>query len=152
MVDSTITHMFHTSVDQRITNWIECRKQLDKNDNPLQIVWDYWHQSPFVPYNKNVDPFYQKGWPSPWEILAENKYDDFTRALMIAWTLKLTNKFSDSKIEIKTLVDTINERQYNLVFVNDEWVINYDDNGPISSKDLNGPFRLENLIEVNRPR
>lgn len=144
--------MFNHSVDQRLTDWINCRNTIDQIDEPLQYVWDFWHRAPFIPFNKNIDPFYQKSWPGPWEIIAENKYDDFTRALMIAWTLKLTKKFAESKIEIRTLVDSSNEREYNLVYVDNNWVINYHDNGPILIKDLVGQFRLENLVEVRSPR
>jgi len=71
---------------------------------------------------------------------------------MISWTLKLTKKFNQSKIEIKTLVDSEHEREYNLVFVDDNYVINYSDNGPVSVLDLIGSFRLQNLIEVDTPR
>ena len=87
--------MFSYSVDQRLTEWINCRNTIDQIEEPLQYVWDFWHTAPFIPYNKNIDPFFQRGWPSPWEIIVENKYDDFTRALMIAWTLKLTKKFNN---------------------------------------------------------
>jgi hypothetical protein len=144
--------MFNQSVDQRLTEWINCRNTLEVIEDPLQYVWDFWHPAPFIPYNKNIDPYFKRNWPSPWEIIAENKYDDFTRALMISWTLKLTKKFNQSKIEIKTLVDSEHEREYNLVFVDDNYVINYSDNGPVSVLDLIGSFRLQNLIEVDTPR
>lgn len=144
--------MFNQSVDQRLTEWINCRNTIDQTDDPLQYVWDFWHTAPFIPFNKNVDPFYQKSWPSPWEIIVDNRYDDFTRALMIAWTLKLTKKYANSKVEIRTLVDSVTEREYNLVYVDNEWIINYHDNGPILLKDFVGQFRLENLVEVSSPR
>jgi len=144
--------MFDKSVDQRLTSWINFRKSLDTSETPLQDVWDFWHVAPFIPYNKNIDPYYQRNWPSPWEIIAENKYDEFTRALMIAWTLKLTNKFAETKIEIRTLVDNKFNREYNLVYIDDNWVINYNDNGPITTKEIPDSFRIENLVEVKAPR
>jgi len=89
---------------------------------------------------------------TPWEIIENNKYDDFTKALMIGWTLKLTNKYKNSKIELKTLVDSNRTREYNLIYVDDSWVINYNDNGPIPALEINDGFKLENLIEVSSPR
>jgi hypothetical protein len=71
---------------------------------------------------------------------------------MIAWTLKLTKKFADSKIEIRTLVDTTRYREYNVVYIDDNWVINYSDNGPISAAEITESFKLENLVEVCSPR
>lgn len=144
--------MFNQSVDQRLAEWINCRSMIDQVDDPLQFVWDFWHQAPFVPYNKNVNPYCEKYWPSPWEIIAENKYDDFTRALMIAWTLKLTKKFNNSKIEIKILVDSSTEREYNVILVDDKWVINYSDDGPVPTEKLNNSFKMKTIIEVHHPR
>lgn len=144
--------MFNLPVDERLTEWINHRQKLDEVEDPLQEVWDLWHNAPFVPHNRKIDPYFQRNWPSPWEIILDNKYDDFTRALMISWTLKLTKKFRDSKIEIRTLVDTVHPREYNLVYVNDVWVINYSDNGPVPANKILGPFRLENLVEVATPR
>ena len=144
--------MFNQTVDSRLTEWANHRRQLDEVEDPLQEVWDFWHRAPFIPHNKNVDPFYQQSWPSQWEIIVDNKYDDFTKALMIGWTLKLTKKYQNSKIELRTLVDSARTRQYNLLYVDDIWVINYSDNGPISIPEVPDSFRLENLIEVGAPR
>jgi hypothetical protein len=144
--------MFNQSVDQRLTEWVNHRKLLDEVEDPLQEVWDFWHLDPFVPHNRNIDPYFQRSWPSPWEIIAENRYDEFTRALMIGWTLKLTNKFKNSKIEIRTLVDNTRAREYNLVYIDENWVINYSDNGPIEASKIIESFRLENLVELTTPR
>jgi hypothetical protein len=144
--------MFNQPVDSRLTEWIDHRKQLDEVEDPLQEVWDFWHLAPFIPHNRNIDPYFQKSWPSPWEIIEENKYDDFTKALMIGWTLKLTKKFKNSKIELKTFIDQSKTREYNLIYVDEQWVINYNDNGPINADNVPESFRLENLVEVSAPR
>jgi DNA-directed RNA polymerase len=144
--------MFKLSIEDRLSYWIELRKQLEDSENPLQDVWDFWHQAPFIPHNKNIDPYHKKSWPSPWEIIAENKYDDFTRALMIGYTLKLTKKFQNSKIELKTLLDNIRPREYNVVYIDESWALNYDDEGPIPIESIDTSFLIENLIEVTAPR
>lgn len=144
--------MFNLSVDDRLSEWINQRRRLDEADNPLQEVWDVWHTAPFIPHNRKIDPYFQASWPSPWEILQDNKYDDFTRALMIGWTLKLTKKFQNSKVEVRTLVDNVHSREYNLVYVDELWVINYNDNGPVSVDEIPESFRLENLVDITTPR
>ena len=96
--------MFNRSVEERLTEWIKHRQELDYSNDPLQEVWNFWNQAPFVPHNRNIDPYYEKSWPTPWEIIETNKYDDFTKALMIGWTLKLTKKFKDSKIELENIM------------------------------------------------
>jgi hypothetical protein len=71
---------------------------------------------------------------------------------MIGLTLKHTKIFENSKIEIRSLVDNHNTSYYNVVCVDEEWVINYNDNGPILFKNLPDSFLIENLIELSTPR
>lgn len=146
--------MFNQSQDDRLSSWVQLRKEAEVSENPLKIVAEFWSAAPFVPYNKDIDPFNQFAWPTPWEIIVNNKYDDFTKALMIAWTLKLTDKFKKSQIEIKMFTDTATDKglTYNLVIIDDVWVLNYQDNEVFEVKNLPESFRLENLIQVDRPR
>jgi hypothetical protein len=144
--------MFNLSIDNRLSEWINHRKKLDESEDPLQDVWDFWHQAPFIPHNRNIDPHHYRSWPSPWEIIQENKYDDFTKSLMISWTLKLTTKFKNSKIELRTFVDNTRSREYNLIYIDDNWVLNYSDNGPVKVSEVVSSLILENLIEVSTPR
>lgn len=144
--------MFNLSPDERLTAWSEHRHNLDSFENPLEVLLEFWDHPPYVPFNRNVDPYNQRSWPTPWQIIIENKYDDFTKVLMMAWTLKLTNKFKDSVIEIKSYTDARKARQYNLVFIDNLYVINYTDNSINSPNDIPESFQLENLIEVQRPR
>lgn len=144
--------MFEKSPDDRLTAWSEHRHSLDNSPNPLEDLVEFWRYAPYIPYNRKVDPYNLQRCPTPWDIIIENKYDDFTKALMMAWSLKLTNKFKESKIEIKTYTDADKNRQYNLVFIDDEWVINYRDSHVDKQEDLSESLLLENLIEVSRPR
>ena len=140
--------MFDKSIDDRLSFWSAHRTELEDSSDPLNDVWEFWKSAPYIPYNRNIDPFNQRSWPTPWDIIVENKYDDFTKSLMIAWSLRYTTRFKNSKIEIKTLVDKKKNCYYNVVCVDDSWVINYNDNGPTSIEDLPDSFYLENLIEV----
>jgi len=146
--------MFDQSVDDRLSAWAQHRNELGQFEKHevMNQVWEFWKQAPFVPYNSKIDPYYQFKWPTPWEIIVDNKYDDFTKSLMIGWTLKLTRQFQDSKIEIKTLVDKANNTHYNIVCVDDLWAINYNDNGPVSTEEIRDSFLLENLVELSVPR
>ena len=97
--------MFKKNINDRISEWAKHRQQIDRSDTPLEDVWEFWQKAPFIPYNKNIDPYNKKSWPTPWDIIVENKYDDFTKSLMIALTLKYTNKFKNTPIEIPRSVN-----------------------------------------------
>jgi hypothetical protein len=144
--------MFQKSPDERLSAWSEFRQSLNATEFPLQELAEFWCNAPYVPYNKNVDPFNEQSWPTPWEIIIENKYDDFTKALMMAWSLKLTDKFKDSVIEIKTYTDLERHRQYNMVFIDNKDVVNYHDNAVVHAETVPDSFQLGFLVEVKRPR
>lgn len=144
--------MFNKSADDRLSSWASFRCQLATQPDPLQSIVDFWRPAPFIPYNRMVNPHDPGNWPTPWEIIVENKYDDFTKALMIGWTLKFSSMFRDSDIEIKTLVDHDRARQYNIVLVDNKRAINMRDDRPIEVKEIPGSYRLENSIRLEIPR
>jgi hypothetical protein len=125
---------------------------MDTADDPLKAVCEFWGPAPYIPYNRHVDPYYPKSWPTPWEIIVHNKYDDFTKAMMIGWTLKYSNRFKNSKIELQILVDKQRKKQYNIICVDSEWILNYIDNEPANIKNVPDSFYLENNIELDTPR
>lgn len=141
--------MFEKNIDERLSVWAQFRKTIETSNTPFEDVWNFWKDAPFIPYNNAVDPYFQFGWPTPWDIIVHNKYDDFTKALMIGWTLKLTERFKNSLIEIRTLVDREKLTSYNIVCINNEWAINYNDNKPILAKNIPDKFNLENLVELS---
>ena len=107
--------MFHKPIDDRLSDWALFRRSLETSPTPLEDIWEFWKEAPYIPYNHKIDPFNQKSWPTPWDIIVENKYDDFTKALMIGWSLILTKRFETSKVEIKTLVNDQKTCYYNVV-------------------------------------
>ena len=144
--------MFNLDTDDRLTAWSNVRKQVETDPDPLQVVVDFWNETPFTPLNHLVDPYYQAGWPTPWEIIVHNKYDDFTKAIMIGYTILSTDRFKNSKVQIKTLVDNDQNRLYNVVCVDDVWALNLRDSEAVSIDNIPSLYRLENLVELSRPR
>ena len=144
--------MFEKSIDDRLSAWSAHRASLEQSLDPFLETWEFWRPAPYIPYNKDMEPFNPSSWPTPWEIIVNNKYDDFTKALMIARSLKFTKRFQNTKIVIKCLVNNHNKCYYNVVCVDEVWAINYSDNGPVKAEDIPDSFYLENLIEVEIPR
>jgi hypothetical protein len=144
--------MFDKDIDERLSIWAKFRQHIESSITPFEDTYNFWKNAPFIPYNNAVDPYFQFGWPTPWDIIVHNKYDDFTKALMIGWTLKLTKRFENVLVEIRTLVDKEKLISYNVICIDNEWVINYNDNGPILLKNLPDKFNLENLVELSRLR
>lgn len=146
--------MFNQTQDERLSSWSKFRKDLEGSTDPLQEVAEFWALAPFIPFNREVDPYNSYSWPTPWEIIVNNKYDEFTRALIMSWTLKLTDRFKNSNIEIKTITTKSSDKEmtYNVVVVDEQKVLNYRDNEVILVNDLPQDYNLENIIQVKRPR
>lgn len=141
--------MFKLSSDDRISSWVNLRTQLETCNSPFQTVIDFWRDTPYVPYNRSVDQYNPKSWPTPWEIIDENQYDDFTKALMIGYTIKFTNRFKNSVIIVRTLIDKDKKTCYNVVSIDEEWVLNFKDNEPMLFKNIPDSFSVENIIELS---
>jgi hypothetical protein len=144
--------MFDLEVDDRLAAWADLRKSMDSSSDPLQTVIDFWSAAPFHAHNHEIDPYYSQSWPTPWDIVVANKYDDFTKAVMIGYTLLLTERYKNSSIQIKTLVDSNFKRLYNVVYVDDTWALNYDDTKVVSVNNIPSLYSLENLVVLERPR
>lgn len=140
------------SVEDRIDAWARFRRSLTLSLDPLNEVSKFWSNIKTIPYNRAVDPYNQNSWPTPWEIIADNCYDEMTLAIMIGYTIKLIDKFANSSVEIRTLVDSTRTRLYNLVYVDDQFVLNYMRGEIVVTQDIPDSFFLENLVELARPR
>jgi hypothetical protein len=140
------------SVEDRIDAWARFRRSLTLSLDPLNEVSKFWSDIKTIPYNRAVDPYNQNSWPTPWEIIADNCYDEMTLAIMIGYTIKLIDKFANSRVEIRTLVDSTRTRLYNLVYVDDQFVLNYMRGEIVVTQDIPDSFFLENLVELARPR
>lgn len=143
--------MFNKEVDERLQEWSDFRKSLDHIENPFEAVSEFWYSAPKITHNHKVDPYNFKSWPTPWEMIVDNRYDDFSLALMIGYTLKFSNKFKDHNIQIRTMVDKLRNRLYNLVFVNDEVVLNYSDT-VVNANNIDENLYLDNLVEIDQSR
>jgi hypothetical protein len=144
--------MFKTETDERFHLWFEFRKSLEVSQNPLQDVVDFWDQAPRIPHNHLIDPYFDRQWPTPWEIIERNKYDDFTLSLMIGWSLLMTDRFKNTPIDIKVVIDDTSKRAYNVVSVNNEWVLNFHDHLVVPVDSIPSLYRVENVVSLKRPR
>jgi hypothetical protein len=138
--------MFKLALDDRLSSWVDLRTRLEICEDPFQTVIDFWNNAPYIPYNKSIDQYNQKSWPTPWEIITENVYDDFTRALMIGYTLKFTNRFKNSVINLQTLIDKDKKTCYNIISIDEEWALNFKDDETILLKTIPDSFLVENIM------
>jgi hypothetical protein len=99
-----LTHTF----DQRLRSWYELRNSIQDSDlEKICIEIDkFWQQTPLVNHYLHPDDIAE--WPNPWELLYDNNYCYYARALGMIYTLIL--------LGIKD-VDLCTARDYNNIDV-----------------------------------
>jgi hypothetical protein len=81
-------------------------------------------------------------WPTPWELIQENKFCEFVKILAICYTLQLTDRFSRDDFEIHITQDKETFETKYLLYVNGK-VVGYDVDCAILEQDLPGSLALE---------
>lgn len=110
--------MFEKNYEQRLASWHSFRKQLETVDDPFRQVLDLYKLAPSV--SINTDPYDQKSWPDPWELIVENLYCDFCRVLGQCYSLQLTERFKEENFEIHISIDSEKSESYYLLYVGDK--------------------------------
>jgi hypothetical protein len=120
--------------NERLTEWRKFRDSLEISQTPFEDVAVLWAQAPFVsPYLKPNNP---KTWPDPWHLILDDRYDELAIALGMLYTLKLTQRFMNSKFEIHTSMFPQDKEPRYLLVVDDSVVLNMEYKCVIDYKQL----------------
>lgn len=115
-----------------LREWRQLREQVEIVSDPIDLVKSFFHKKPTVSFH--IDPYDSSRWPEPWQLIAEDSYCEFAKILGICYTLGLTTKFTNSAISIYTLRDKKNQKEFAVLFVDDNCITYQDCN--ITKKDL----------------
>lgn len=82
-------NIFQTSYENRLKCWWELRQKLQNADTQTKCVQidQFWQQCPIVNHHLHSDSISE--WPTPWELLLDNTYCVYARALGMIYTLLL---------------------------------------------------------------
>lgn len=134
-----------TNTDERITQWRTFRDTLEECTDPYKASLEFWKTAPVT--DKYLNPFNSQQWPTPWELIKENRYCPVGIPLMIGHTLKLTTRFTKTSVLIKIYIDHTTKRYYNLVKVYDN-IIDYENNSICISSELSDSMVCQETIEL----
>ena len=115
--------MFNLYDNDRLIKWKQFRDSIETSQTPLEDVVHLWSRAPFVsPY---LNPLTPDLWPDPWHLVLDSKLDELAITLGMLYTLKLTQRFIESRFEIH--MSTSKENKYNQYFlVVDNHVLNLE--------------------------
>ena len=135
-----------TNVDERITQWREFRNTLEECNKPFHRTLEFWEKAPVT--IKYLNQHNSQEWPTPWELLKENRFCPVAIPLMIGWTLKLTTRFTEVPVLIKISIDIKSQRYYNLVEV-ENTIIDYENNSIVISSELPDTVVCQEVVELS---
>jgi hypothetical protein len=125
----------------RIAEWKTFREQLESSPTPFEDVANLWSQAPFV--NPYLDPHRPESWPDPWRLLLDLKLDSLAISLAMLYTLKLTQRFMGTPIEIHMSM-LPGEREYRYpVIIDNRYVLNWEYN---TVSDLSSMKNIETTL------
>lgn len=98
--------MWPPTYQERLADWVRLRQAAAALDQPeqLMLINDWWFRAPIV--NHLILRGDVRSWPTPWHLLNNNGYCELARALGIAYTIMLVEKYTDLKI-IQTTQDNL---------------------------------------------
>ena len=115
-------NIFQSSYESRLQAWFDLRQELNSLDieNKCVKIDNWWQKCPLVNHYLHTDFMHE--WPGPWELISENNYCPYARALGMVYTLLL------SGINTIDLVDAVDNNSEDVVLVlvdNAKYIMNY---------------------------
>lgn len=107
---------------ERLKLWRTMRQQLENIEDDVEVLntlCEWWKNAPTSV--RVIDPYDNKDWPDPWELIYNDQFDDNVIALGMCYTLELSGWpctlqliQCNKKNEIKLIIN-----------VDDEYILNY---------------------------
>lgn len=117
-----MTNVFLLDYISRLRDWSDLRSKLSTETLQNQCIKtdQFWQQSPLQTHYLHTD--FIKDWPTPWQLISDNVFCNYARALGMFYTLLL---LGNKDIEIVDAKDD-NSNEVVLVLVdNAKYVLNY---------------------------
>jgi len=117
-----VTNVFILDYPHRLKSWSTLRSKilsLPTSEKCIEID-NFWQRVPLINHYLHTD--YIREWPDPWQLISDNTYCNYARALGMIYTLILTDTKNIALVEAKD--DNSNEVVLVLVD-NAKYVLNY---------------------------
>jgi len=137
--------MFNLKYEDRLSAWKSFRNGLETAKDPIQDVINLYNTAPIV--SIHIDPYDRFTWPDPWTLIYENSYCEFATILGKAYTLQLTERFSQKQFEIHTCIDREKSELMHLLLV-DNAVIGFDRSKAVKASSLPEHLVIDNKYQL----
>lgn len=138
--------MWSLKTQERLHEWNGFRRIISNLsfDEAILNTMHLWSYAPIV--NHYLDKSEPTEWPTPWELLRENKYDDTAKALGMLYTLFLSDHGSDHSFNLVQMKATSDLETYNIVNIDSgKYILNYTFDEISTSEQLSKDLTTTNI-------
>ena len=117
-----MTNVFILDYPYRLKSWSTLRSKILSSPTSEKCIEidNFWQRVPLINHYLHTD--YIRDWPDPWQLISDNTYCNYARALGMIYTLILTDTKNIALVEAKD----DNSNEVVLVLVDDaKYVLNY---------------------------
>ncbi len=139
-----MTNVFILDYATRLKAWSDLRAKLKGSTIESQCIEidRFWQRVPTQTYYLHTD--YIKDWPTPWELISDNLYCYYARALGMIYTLLLLGTKNIELVEAKD----DNSNEVVLVLVDDaKYVLNYWPDTVVNNFIIN--FKITKTLDIS---
>lgn len=115
--------MLELKFEDKVKVWRDLRDTLEVHPTPLQELMSFIKTLPVS--SRKSSPFDPKSKIQPWHLLEHSSFTEYEIAQLCAYTLQLTDRFSQSKVEIHISTDIKEDESMFLVFLDGSIVLGY---------------------------
>lgn len=134
--------IFFGDYTERLIFWRQFRDHLENSTTPLMDVTQLYKLCPLTHTKTNF--FDRSTWPMAWNLIEKNDYNSVDRLLGMWYTLRLTDRFARSNIDLSQCVEKnpnhTDKKQFSVVLAVDNQYCDVENFAILSQKEFDNQF------------
>ena len=116
--------MYELKFEDKVKVWKDLRDELESSAQPFELLSKFVKDLPRSSRKTNAwDP---NSVAEPWHLIENSSFTEYEIALLYAYTLQLTDRFSKAKVEIHISKDINKDVNMYLVYLDGSIVLGYN--------------------------
>ena len=116
--------MYELKFEDKVKVWKDLRDELESSAQPFELLSKFVKDLPRSSRKTNAwDP---NSVAEPWHLIENSSFTEYEIALLCAYTLQLTDRFSKAKVEIHISKDVNKDVNMYLVYLDGSIVLGYN--------------------------
>ena len=117
--------MWPVGYEETLQSWVQLRHDCENKplEEQLNQIAKWWGHAPRINYAIHWQD--KENWPTPWELLADNKYDELAIALGMSYTILMLENIN-ATVELAHAKDNIASDNYIVLVDKRKYILNYD--------------------------